>query len=549
MPSFYTTHLARIYGLDISTQVAPLFQKLVEKYRGRIPVPAKTSLTESDSFLIVYPDQVHEPGKPHLSSLAEFCELHLRGVTSGVHILPFFPSSSDDGFSIMDFRSVEPSLGTWHEIEELGHTFRLMFDAVINHTSTQGEWFQAFLKGEVPYRDYYLTVEGNPDLSKVVRPRTQPLLTEFQTGSGKRRVWTTFSADQADLNYHNPEVLLEISDILLMYASHGAQLLRLDAIAYLWKEVGTTCIHLPQTHAIIQFLHAMLAEAAPHLQIITETNVTHAENISYFGDGGNEAQLVYNFALPPLLLHTFRTSDTTILSAWVARLVLPSDRTTFFNFLASHDGIGINPVREILSPAAIDALVDQTLQHGGLISYKSNADGSMSPYELNINYFDALSNPSSDEPTGNQIARFMAAQAIMLSLPGVPGIYFHSLFGSRNWTGGLHFEDYPRLINRQKIARAELERQLADPASFRSQVFNRFRHLLAQRTKTAAFHPSGHHEVMDVGRGVFAVLRSSPDGSENVLCLQNITAQSQIVSLPKAVHMLEPYQTIWLANI
>jgi sucrose phosphorylase len=548
MSSFYTTHLARIYGANLAAQITPYIQNLVEKYRERIPTPAETSLSEGDSILITYGDQVRETGKPHLQSLAEFCETHLRGVISGVHILPFHPSSSDDGFSVKDYRSVDPALGDWQDIERIGNSFRLMVDAVINHTSTQGEWFQAFLRDEAPYRDYYPTVEEDPDLSQVVRPRAMPLLTEFQTASGKRRVWTTFSTDQVDLNFHNPDVLLEMLDILLMYVQHWAQFLRLDAIAYLWKEIGTTCIHLPQTHAIIKLLRAVLDEVAPHVRLITETNVPHADNISYFGDGSNEAQLVYNFALPPLVLHTFRTSDATALSAWASGLDLPSGQTTFFNFLASHDGIGLNPIREILSPAEIEGLIDQTLAHNGLISYKQNADGTQSPYELNINYFDALSDPSSTEPLELQIARFMAAQAIMLSLRGVPGIYFHSLFGSRNWTKGVQLEKNKRAINRQKLSLTEMEHQLAEPTSLRSLVFRRYQALLTQRTSSSAFHPHGHQKILDAGRGVFAVVRSSPDDSQHVLCLQNITEKAQTVLLPDAVNMLEAYQTLWIVN-
>lgn len=547
--SFYTTQLTPIYGVDLSVQVASHLQALVEKYRLRIPIPAESSLSERDSILITYGDQVRETGKPHLRSLAEFCEDHLKGVIGGIHILPFFPSSSDDGFSVMDYRAVDPALGKWHDIEQMGLSFRLMFDCVINHTSVQGDWFQAFLRDEAPYRDYYITVEGSPDLLQVVRPRALPLLTEFQTVSGKRHLWTTFSADQVDLNYHNPEVLFEIIDILLMYVQRGAQFIRLDAIAYLWKEIGSTCINLPQTHAIIRLLRAVLDDVAPHVRLITETNVPHADAISYFGNGRNEAQLVYNFALPPLVLHTFRTADSSVLAEWASGLDLPSDQTTFINFLASHDGIGLNPIRGILSPAEIDALVDQTLAHGGMISYKQNPDGTQSPYELNINYFDALSDPSSLEPLEIQIARFMAAQAILLSMQGVPGIYFHSLFGSRNWVGKVQHNTYKRAINRQKLSRRELERQLADPASLRSRVFERYRHLLAQRTGSPAFHPHGYQEILDVGRGVFAVLRTSPAGSQRVLCLQNITAQTQTVFHPNhEVHLLEPYQTLWLAN-
>ena len=547
MSSLYTTHLARIYGADRAAQITASIQNLVERTPGRIPTPAATTLSEVDSILITYPDQVRATGRPHLQTLAEFCETHLRGVTSGIHILPFHPSSSDDGFSVKDYHSVDPALGDWHDIERMGHSFRLMVDTVINHTSAQGQWFQAYLRDEAPYRDYYLTVEGDPDLSQVVRPRALPVLTEFDTVSGKRRVWTTFSADQVDLDYHNPEVLFEMLDILLEYAEHGAQFIRLDASAYLWKEIGTSCIHLPQTHAILQLLRAVLDDVAPHVRLITETNVPHADNISYLGDGSNEAQLVYNFALPPLVLHSFRTGDPTALSAWASGLDLPSSKTTFINFLASHDGIGLNPVRGILSPAEIDDLVDQTRVHQGLISYKQNADGTQSAYELNINYFDALSDPSSTEPLEMQVSRFMAAQAILLALRGMPGIYFHSLFGSRNWQQGVQLAGNKRAINRQKLGRTELERELADPASLRSQVFERYRQLLTLRASSAAFHPHGAQEILDAGRGVFAVLRSSPDGLQRVLCLQNITAKKQVVSLLKATHRLEAYETVWIA--
>jgi len=541
-PIFYTTQLKRTYGIETVAQIEPRLSALIERYRGQISTPADVSLSERDSILITYGDQVREPGKFPLQTLADFCQTHLRGTVSGIHILPFYPWSSDDGFSVKDYRTVDPALGGWRDIERLGRSFRLMFDGIINHASAQGAWFQSFLRDEKPYRDYFLTVEGDPDLSKVVRPRTLPLLTEFSTTAGPRRVWTTFSADQVDLDFHNPDVLLEIFDILLMYAQRGAQFIRLDAIAYLWKEIGTSCIHLPQTHAIIQLLRTVLDEVAPHVRLITETNVLHSDNISYFGDGKNEAQLVYNFALPPLTLHTLRTGDAAVLSGWAAGLDLPSDQTTFFNFLASHDGIGLNPARGLLSPAEIDALIEQTLAHGGLISYKQNPDGSQSPYEMNINYFDALSNPASDEPLELQVGRFMATQAIMLALRGVPGIYFHSLFGSRNWKEGVEQTHHNRTINRQKLERSALESELANPASLRAQVFGRYRQLLAQRAASPAFHPHGGQKVLDVGPSVFGLLRTSPDDSQQVTCLQNVTAQTQSA----LGHTLAPYQTLWI---
>jgi len=560
MQTFYTTLLTQIYGAELAAHVEPRLIGLVERYRSRIAKPYNASLDERDSLLITYGNQVQEKGKPYLQTLAEFCESYLRGVVSGVHILPFYPWSSDDGFSVKDYRAVDPALGSWIDIEKLGETFRLMFDAVINHVSVQGEWFQKFLQDKKPYNKYFVTVEGDPHLSQVVRPRALPLLTEIDTPSGKRKVWTTFSADQADLNFQNPDVLLEIFDILLLYAQRGAQFIRLDAIAFLWKEIGTTCIHLPQTHAIVKLLRAVLDDVAPHVHLITETNVPHQDNISYFGDGKNEAQLIYNFALPPLVLHTFRTGDASALSKWASSLTLPSDRTTFFNFLASHDGVGLNPAMGILSSADIDALVVRTIAHGGLISYKQNPDGTKIPYEMNINYFDALSNPNGRESLELQIDRFMAAQAVMLSIVGVPGIYFHSLFGSRNWKEGVQVTKHNRTINRQKLERDELEKQLADPDSLRSKVFTRYCKLLLARSSSSAFHPHGSQKVLNVGKKIFAVLRTSPDESRQILCVQNVTASELQIQNPikkvtrglltsrlrESTLTLKPYQTLWL---
>lgn len=524
--------LVNLYGEQNGPAVYKRLQQIMDRYRaGRTVRPRRSSgrsnerssVSERDSILITYGDQVTAPGAPPLQTLADFCARRIQGTVSGVHILPFYPYSSDDGFSVIDYRAVDPRLGSWDDVAALGQSFRLMFDAVINHISAQSEWFKGFLRCDSKFSDYFITVGGSPDLSAVVRPRALPLLTRFETAAGSQSVWTTFSEDQVDLNYKNPDVLLEIIDLLLFYAERGAEFIRLDAIAYLWKEIGTSCIHLPQTHQVIQLFRAVLDEVFPRVLLITETNVPHVDNIAYFGDGVNEAQMVYNFALPPLVLHALLTGDTRALTRWAASLTLPSKETTFFNFLASHDGIGLNPARGILSDSQIDALVDAAQARGGLVSYKNNPDGSRSPYELNINYFDALSNPHAPEPKETAVSRFTASQAVMLSLAGVPGIYFHSLFGSRGWPEGARQTGRNRTINRQKLERAALDRELDDPSSRRSMVFERYRQMLKARAGTPAFHPNGSQQALDFGGGIFALLRAAPEGSERALCLINMT--------------------------
>ena len=560
------TLCAAIYG---DSRAEEAFTRLCQVIASYPPIRPRfgDDLTERDALLIAYGDQVRAPHEPPLRTLADFCARYLAGVVSAIHLLPFHPYTSDDGFAVADYRAVNPDWGSWDDIAQLGARFRLMFDAVVNHTSARHPWFQAYLRGESPYVEYFITVEGEPDLSQVVRPRALPLLTEVETAQGRRKVWTTFSADQIDLNYANPIVLAEMVDLLLFYAQRGADFIRLDAVAYLWKAIGTPCIHLPNTHRVVQIFRAALDAIAPHVRLITETNVPHAENVAYFGDGYNEAQLVYNFALPPLVLHALQTGDARMLSQWASSLALPSRRVTFLNFLASHDGIGLNPVRGILSEREIAGLVARTRALGGLVSEKFNSDGSRSPYELNVNYFDALCFAPADEATC--IERFLAAHAIMCALVGVPAIYFHSLFGSRSWPEGVRRLGYNRAINREKLSREMLERELADKGTRRARVFSRLAHLLRARATCPALHPFGDQRVLDAGPAIFALLRSAPDDRSHLLCLVNVSAQPQLVHLPwrallgtnmrdlisgarLSVHgpslELAPYQARWLVN-
>lgn len=543
-------HLEVLYGADLGAKLAEQFNRILDIHRQRLASRPPIELSERDVMLITYADQLRESGQMPLATLADFAKARLKGVVSGIHLLPFYPWSSDDGFSVMDFFAVDPAFGDWPEIEKFRPDFDLMFDAVFNHMSAQGEWFQKFLADEPEFRDFFVTVPGNPDLSQVVRPRALPLLTEFQTARGSEKVWTTFSADQVDLNFKNSAVLLATVRALLFYAQHGAKFIRLDAIAYLWKEIGTNCIHLPQTHRVIQLLRAVLDDVAPGVRLITETNVPHPDNISYFGDGKNEAQLVYNFALPPLVLHSLATGNAEKLTRWAATLATPSPQTTFFNFLASHDGIGMNPARGILSQAEIDALVVRATAHGGFVSYKHNSDGSKSPYELNIIYFDALSDPAAQESDDIQIKRFLVAHAIQFALAGVPGIYFHSLFGSRNDRAGAETSGIYRRINRQKLSRAELEAELTPPGSLRGRVFGGLSRLLAQRRANPAFAPQARQQLLDLDARVFAVVRESVDGKHRMLCLHNVSnvtvALAAGTEMP-ALGALAPYEVRWEA--
>ena len=526
-------HLAFLYGADGPDMWQRLAARLAAYATAhpqlRHAPPLDERLTQRDTVLITYGDQIQQAGHAPLHTLGDFAAHYLDGVVSALHILPFYPYSSDDGFSVIDYRAVNSALGTWADVRRLGERFALMFDAVINHISRQSEWFQAYLRGQDPYTAYFITLPQGTDLSQVVRPRALPLLTEVQTARGPALVWTTFSEDQIDLNYAAPDLMLEIIDLLLFYVAQGAEIIRLDAIAYLWKEFGTQCIHLPQTHEVVKLWRAVLDAVAPGVLLMTETNVPHEENISYFGavlpDGGtDEAQLVYQFSLAPLTMHSLLTGDATALSRWAAGLE-PPPQATFFNFTASHDGIGVRPAEGLLSDAEIEALAAATIAHGGYVSYRDNPDGTRSVYELNISYFDALSSPAANERLELQAARFMVSQAIMLALAGVPGIYAHSLLGSRSWPEGVRQTGRNRTINREKLDYETIVAQLEDPSTLRHRVFGVYRALLRTRRAEPAFHPFAPQQVIVTHPSAFALLRTARDGASRILCLHNVSAR------------------------
>ncbi|MGD8958441.1 MAG: sugar phosphorylase [Desulfobacteraceae bacterium] len=552
--------LNTIYG---ETQGAQAHARVVALLASQPPAgPAPPLFSPQDAVLITYGDSLQAPDRPPLQALADFARGHLQGAFSAIHILPFFPWSSDDGFSVTDFMAVDPALGGWEDVRALGRDFHLMVDLVLNHVSAQSDWFRSYLAGRPGFADLAIEVDPAADLSRVTRPRSLPLLTEFRKADGSPvHLWTTFSPDQVDLNYRSLEVLERMLAVLLFYVAQGARLIRLDAVAYLWKQIGTTCIHLPQTLAMVRLLRQVLDQAAPGTLLITETNVPHAENLRYFGDGRNAAHLVYNFTLPPLLLHTLVRGDASDLARWARTLRPPSAHTAFFNFTASHDGIGVRPLEGVLPPAALEALIGRVAANGGRVSTRRSADGRDLPYELNITYFDALKTPG-DGPDPHHVGRFLASQAIPLVLPGVPGVYLHSLLGSRNWQAGVAQTGQARTINREKLHLARVQAELADPSSLRARIFHPLRAMLRVRGRQPAFHPSAAFEILTLSPAVFGLLRVAP--GQTICCLTNVTADAASVSLaPLRLNFprrdllsgrwanaprirLEPYQVLWL---
>jgi len=556
--------LKNIYGANAGNLAFGKIAALIERFPVK-KAPGEGYFSEEDVFLITYGDTLNKKGELPLKTLYQFAVSQFENVFSTIHILPFFPFSSDDGFSVVDFFAVNPELGDWKDIRRLGSEFQLMFDLVLNHVSAKSMWFQNYLKEKTTYKELAIEVDPSIDLSMVTRPRSLPLLTRFKKTSDEVvHVWTTFGSDQVDLNYKSVHVLTKMIEALLFYVEQGATSIRLDAIAYLWKEIGTTCIHLKQAHQLVQLFRKILDVVAPDVLLISETNVPHRENMSYFGDGRNEAQMIYNFTLPPLLFYSFVREDSTVLSEWAKCLRVNSPNNTFFNFTASHDGIGVRPLEGILPRSEIDRLIDIVKENGGRVSYKRNPDGSQSPYELNITYVDALLNPESKIDLWH-IPKFLASQAIQFVLPGVPASYIHSVLGSRNWKMGLRQTQRARTINREKLQVNELLSQLKDPETFRSRIFYSYIKMIKTRKRQSAFHPNADFEILEIDPKAFVIARCAKD--QIIYAVTNISSKRIVVSLSGAkaplwmkdlitgisfrtdALKLNPYQFLWLSTV
>lgn len=553
--------LTDIYGDDLDDSVFDAFLLKVEQGKKYIQKHRKQGWDESDVVLITYADQFHQCNENNLTTLRGFYQRWLGDVFSHIHLLPFYPWSSDDGFSVVDYHQVAPSSGSWQDISQLNQITKLMFDFVCNHISSQSEWFQGYLSGNKKYQDFFISVDPKTDLSAVTRPRALPLLTPFTLAEGAQQyIWTTFSADQIDLNFANPQVLLAMVDVLIHYLQQGADYVRLDAVGYMWKTIGTSCIHLEKTHLLVKLFRALVDEIAPGTVLITETNVPHNDNVAYLGNGHDEAQMVYQFPLPPLVLHAIHSGSAQVLSRW-ANTLSESDNpdTTWFNFLASHDGIGLNPLRGILPEEEILQLVDHLEQEGALVSWKYNSDGTRSPYEINVTYMDALSQRNSSDE--QRLARFILAHAILLTFPGVPAIYVQSILGSRNNYSGVESLGYNRAINRQKYVLEEIETQLGDEHHLRHKTFNQLIHLIGVRKREASFHPASSFAVNCASDSILVIHRSSQCGN-NLLALFNLKDNECEFFLPNnnfhelitnqkiignQTYHMQPYQVLWLS--
>ena len=571
----FTHRVSEIYGeaqnsSAIARDILQICQTYCDKNSRKLleepTLSDHTRWSEKDIILITYGNSIQTADETPLDTLATFLRERLTGVVNSVHILPFFPYSSDDGFSVIDYYQVNSDWGDWSDVAKVAQNFDLMIDLVINHCSRENLWFVDYIGNHQPYCDYFIEVDPETDVSMVTRPRNTPLLTPVHTHRGVRHVWATFSEDQIDLNFANPDVLLEFIRIYLFYIEQGARFIRLDAVAFLWKQLGTNCLHLKQTHEAVKLLRDVINFVAPEVVMITETNVPVKENLSYFGES-DEAHMVYQFGLPPLVLHALNRGNASFLTDWADDIPVLPEGCSYLNFTASHDGIGVRPVEGILPEREVQDLIDSMHRFGGFVSMKANSDGTESPYEINITLFDACMGTRRGVDH-HQVPLFLCSQAIMLAMQGIPAVYIHSLTASPNDLDHVEQTGRTRSINRRIWDKNELEYLLGNPVTHQAEVFTTLTRMIRIRRDQKAFNPDARQDVIKINTDLFILKRTSTDGEQRIYAISNVT--ERILRLPlaslgflenglKDILALEsttideelvlyPYQTVWLTQ-
>ena len=546
--------------------------KLINIYKDKEPKNStKDYWSENTILLITYADSISRglSGKT-LNDFGKFYKQYLEKFINSIHFLPFFPSSGDGGFSVKNHNDVDKAYGTWEDIQSLSKKANIMTDLVLNHSSSKGDWYKNFLDDKNPGKNYFYVVDKNYDCSKVVRPRDHDLLTEIELQNKKKFLWCTFSHDQIDLNFKNPDVLLEFIKLILKLSSYGIKIFRLDAVAFIWKQPGTTCLNLSQTHEIIKLLRDIVDQLDKNLIIVTETNLPKQENLSYFGKN-DEAHWIYNFSLPPLIVNTFLFEDSVALTKWSMKMPPAQLGNAYLNFIASHDGIGMRPAEGVLSDKEIKKMLQRLKKNGSKFSMRKLSNNEEKVYEANISLFNALQFTDSDLKGKFALKRFIAAHCIILAIEGVPAFYFNSLFATKNDEETFANTGVKRNLNRYKWHYSTLVNLIKTNNTIEKNCYEIFKKLISIRKIQPAFHPNATQFTLNLDKNIFAVWRQSRDRKQSIFALTNVSSKTIKLNTNK-INLIDdeqwfdllsqetkitddqyiklmPFQSLWITNL
>ncbi len=553
----------------ISNQLLQILDNFSEKSAYE-EISNKKIWDESHSVLITYADSIYKNGEATLITLRNLLSNYFGSLSKVVHILPFLKSTSDGGFAVSSYDSLEEKFGSWDDLKSISKNHDLMADLVLNHISSSHPWVQQFIKSQEPGISNVFSPQANLDWSNVVRPRSSSLFSQINTEDGPKKVWTTFGPDQIDLNWHNPKMTLEFLNLIINYLSNGIKWFRLDAVGFIWKESGTTCLHLPKAHSIVKILRVLLNNLYENGVLITETNVPQKENLSYLIPE-DEAHMAYNFPLPPLLLEAIITSRADILNSWIFNWPELPDNTTLFNFTASHDGVGLRALEGLMNEKRIKDLLINCEKRGGLVSHRRLSNGDDKPYELNISWWSAMEDSSRDS-NRYQFERFILTQLLVMALKGVPAFYLPALLASENDIKNFSMTGQRRDLNREKFKSDNLLSVLNNPESNANKNLKYLRNAMDVRSELKQFNPCSEMKCLSKDRSDIVVIKRGK-GPNSIFAIHNMTEnkinyQLNDNDLPQILDnvsnmqdylastkynwkniSLEPFQVIWLGSL
>lgn len=561
-------YLFEIYSNDLSKkQINNLYLDIKSIFTEVTKDKKKELWSEKDVLLITYADSIIKKNQKNLITLSNFLTKYCKEFTY-VHILPFFPFSSDDGFAVEDYKKIKKEHGSWNDLNKITKSFKIMVDLVINHCSSRNRLFKNFLENKDPGKDFFISSQKKfPTSKKIVRPRSSDLSKKVLINGKDNYVWCTFGHDQVDFNFKNPSVLIYFFEIIKFYLDQNIKALRLDAVAFLWKELGTRCINLPQTHNIIRLIRLIIDNFYNKTLIITETNIPSHENLTYFGNN-NEAHCIYNFSLAPLLIHAIISGNSFYLKKWSRGMPPAQENNSYLNFLSTHDGIGMRPVEGILPEMEVKKYFRFFKKQGGLFSYRTNK-GKKSVYEVNITLLEALKECYNGKDK-YIFARFVLAHTILFSMEGIPAIYIQNFLGSKNDNIKVKKTNSFRSINRKNWNYDSLTKIINNKSTINNKILNSIKTLIVLRKKQIAFHPNATQFTLQLGDIFFGLWRQSIDRSQSIFCISNLTNKKQKISLldinlistnswfdlltKKKIKNIgdelffKPYQTYWITN-
>lgn len=569
--NFYAIHslFHLLYGQrpDFKTQMVSLVETLALRYMERAPHLRKSDLARERDYnwflgqkwvgMALYCDRFSRDLKGLREKLPYLQELGINML----HIMPILdcpPEKSDGGYAVRDFRKVDARYGTTEDVEALSATLKkrdmlLVLDMVVNHTSDEHEWAQKARRGNKKYQDYYYTFDERetPDIYEETMPEifpaTAPGNFTFDEKMGKW-VMTVFNSYQWDLNYHNPAVLIEMIDNILFWANKGADILRLDAVAFLWKKMGSACQNEREAHLLLQLMKDCCQVTAPGVLFIAEAIVAPGEIAKYFGEdaiNAKECEIAYNAALMALLWDAIATKNAVLLNRGIKNLPVKLERATWLNYVRCHDDIGLgfddNDVRQ--------SGYDPVQHRRFLVDYFTGKfPGSPArglPFGENLRTGDARISGSlaslvglesalesgSAEAVDSAVKNIVLLHSLILSFGGIPLLYYGDAIGMLNnleYLAEPSHRDDNRWLHRSRFDWDKAARR-HQSGTVECRIFNALKKLISLRKELSAFADYDNRQLLMTDNiNLLAFFRTDPLNNRNkVLVVANFNIEVQ----------------------